>query len=73
MKEEYNREGHRAWVVWISLIAVILMGVGIFFYYTFLRQTPAALIQVVPNDAVFLFEVHDHDDFVQTTYKGIQP
>lgn len=73
MKEEYNCEGHRAWVVWISLIAVILMGVGIFFYYTFLRQTPAALIQVVPNDAVFLFEVNDHDDFVQTTYKGIQP
>lgn len=73
MKEEYNREGHRAWVVWISLIAVVLMGVGIFFYYTFFRQTPAALIGVVPNDAVFLFEIHDHDDFVQTTYKGIQP
>lgn len=72
MKEDYNREGRRLWLIWVSLIAVLLMGVGIFFYYAFLRQTPTELIEAVPTDAVFLYEINDHDAFVGST-KTIQP
>lgn len=69
MKEEYNTEKRRAWVVWLSVLALLLIGVGIFFYYTFLRQTRSELIDAVPTDAMFLFEVYDNDVF----QKGIAP
>lgn len=69
MKEEYNREGRRSWAIWISIIAILLIGIGIFFYYTFLRQTKSELIEAVPIDAVFLYELNDNDGFV----KSVQP
>ena len=33
----YARET-RPWVIWITILAVILAGVGVFFYYNFFRQ-----------------------------------
>ncbi|MBR4136027.1 MAG: hypothetical protein IKU03_06435 [Bacteroidales bacterium] len=67
----YSRE-ISPWLIWLSLLAVLLISVGIFFFYTFLRQGSSELIDVVPNDAVFLVEVNDHQDF-ETSAKRMQP
>ena len=60
------------WLIWLSLLAVLLISVGIFFFYTFLRQGFSELIDVVPNDAVFLVEVNEHEDFEKSA-KQMQP
>ena len=72
MKERRNRDGHKTWAVWLSIIAILIIGAGIFFYYAFLRQSQAELIEAVPNDVVFLYEINDHDGFVKSS-KNIQP
>lgn len=63
MKEEYNNERHRGLITVLSIIAVLLIGVGIFFYYSFFRQTKSELIEAVPTDALFLYEVNDNTSF----------
>ncbi|MCR4680731.1 MAG: hypothetical protein K5636_03855 [Bacteroidales bacterium] len=68
MKEEYT-EKRRGWIIVLSIIAVLLIGVGIFFYYSFFRQSKSELIEAVPTDALFLYEVNDNTDFT----KGITP
>ncbi|MBR4919484.1 MAG: hypothetical protein IKZ52_09745 [Bacteroidales bacterium] len=65
MKEVYNNERRRGLITVLSIIAVLLIGVGIFFYYNFFRQTKSELIEAVPTDAVFMFEVNDNATFVQ--------
>lgn len=65
MKEVYNNERHRGLITVLSIIAVLLIGVGIFFYYNFFRQTKSELIEAVPTDAVFLFEVNDNTSFAK--------
>ncbi|MBO7647598.1 MAG: hypothetical protein J6S56_05830, partial [Bacteroidales bacterium] len=60
------------WLIWLSLLALLLISVGIFFFYTFLRQGFSELIDVVPNDAVFLVEVNEHEDFEKSA-KQMQP
>ena len=69
MKEEYNTEKRRGWIVWLSVLALMLVGVGIFFYYTFFRQTRSELIEAVPTDALFVFEINDNEAF----QKGVAP
>ena len=63
MKEEYNTERRRGLITVLSIIAVLLIGVGIFFYYSFFRQTKSELIEAVPTDALFLYEVNDNASF----------
>lgn len=65
MKDEYTGERHWGRIVIISVIALLLIGVGIFFYYSFFRQTKSELIEAVPTDAVFLFEVNDNTAFAK--------
>lgn len=65
MKEDLTSERNHAWIVWLSIIAVIILGVGIFFYYTFLRQAKSELIEAVPTDALFIFEINDNKGFVK--------
>lgn len=65
MKEVYNNERRRGVITVLSIIAVLLIGVGIFFYYSFFRQSKSELIEAVPTDAVFLFEVNDNTAFAQ--------
>ena len=59
----YARE-IRPWVIWITLLAVILAGVGVFFYYNFFRQEKSELIEAIPTDAAFIFALNDNDGFV---------
>jgi len=63
MKEEYNTERHRGWIIWLSIFALLLIGVGIFFYYSFFRQTRSELIEAVPTDAQYIFEINDNASF----------
>lgn len=72
MKEAYISERRNGWILWVSIAAILLVGIGIFFYYTFLRQSKAELIEAVPTDAMFLFEVNDNDDFANKV-ASLQP
>lgn len=64
--KSYARES-RPWVIWLTIIAVILAGVGIFFYYNFFRQSKSELIEAIPTDAAFIFTVNDNDGFVTSS------
>lgn len=63
MKEAYTSDRRNGWFLWLSIAAVLVMGIGIFFYSTFLRQSNAELIEAVPTDALFLFEINDNTEF----------
>ncbi len=65
MQEEYNTDKQRYWIIWTSVVAALLIGVGIFFYHHFFKQSKSELIDAVPADAVFLFEINDHQAFTR--------
>lgn len=65
MKEDYNSERHWGRIIVLSIIAALLIGVGIFFYYSFFKQTKSELIEAIPTDAVFLYEVNDNTSFTE--------
>ena len=60
---------NRPWLIWLTILAVILAGVGIFFYYNLFRQSRSELIEVIPTDATFIFTLNDNDGFVVTSTK----
>lgn len=61
---EYARES-RPWMIWLTIAAVMLAGVGIYFYYTMFRQAKSELIEAIPTDAAFIFALNDNDAFVR--------
>ena len=63
---------NRPWLIWLTIIAVILACVGVFFYYTLLRQSKSELIEAIPMDATFIFTINDNDAFVRDT-KSVTP
>ncbi len=65
MQEDYSTDKQRYWIIWISVVAALLIGVGIFFYHHFFKQSKSELIDAVPTDAVFLFEINDHQAFTR--------
>ena len=69
--KNYTRE-NRPWLIWLTIIAVILATVGVFFYYTLLRQSKSELIEAIPTDATFIFTINDNDAFVRDT-KSVTP
>ena len=69
--KNYTRE-NRPWVIWLTIIAIILATVGVFFYYTLLRQSKTELIEAIPTDATFIFTINDNDAFVRDT-KSVTP
>ena len=69
--KNYTRE-NRPWVIWLTIIAVIMATVGVFFYYTLLRQSKTELIEAIPTDATFIFTINDNDAFVRDT-KSVTP
>lgn len=62
----------RPWLIWLTIIAVIGIGLGIYFYYTFFRQSKSELIEAIPTDAAFIFALNDNDGFVRDT-KTVTP
>ena len=58
---------NRPWIIWLTIAAVMLAGVGVFFYYNFFRQSKSELIEAIPTDAAFIFALNDNDGFVSAT------
>lgn len=67
----YARES-RPWLIWLTIIAVIFAGVGVFFYYTLFRQSKSELIEAIPTDATFVFAINDNNGFVRDA-KAVTP
>jgi hypothetical protein len=64
--KNYARES-RPWLIWLTVAAVILAAVGIYFYYNLFRQSKSELIEAIPTDAAFIFALNDNDAFVSST------
>lgn len=64
MKINYNT---KAWIIISTVVGIVLVLVILFFYNNFFRQSNASLIETVPLDAAFVFEVHDNEQFVKST------
>lgn len=64
--KNYTRES-RPWLIWLTIIAVISAGVGIYFYYSLFRQSKSELIEAIPTDAVFILALNDNEAFVSGT------
>ena len=58
---------NRPWLIWLTVAAVILIGVGIFFYYNLFRQSKSELIEAIPTDAAFILTLNDNDGFVASS------
>ena len=46
-----------------------LFACGVFFYYFLYRQINAKLIETIPTDAAFLFQINDNETFLKTVKK----
>jgi hypothetical protein len=51
---------------------IIIFGGGVYLYYYFFRQVNAKLIETIPTDAAFLFQINDNETFLKTV-KHITP
>ena len=58
---------NRPWLIWLTAVAVVLIGVGIFFYYNMFRQSKSELIEAIPTDAAFILTLNDNDGFVASS------
>lgn len=47
-----------------TFTVIICIGIGLYFYNSFFRQSNAQLIETVPTDASFIFEINDNRTFV---------
>jgi len=45
---------------------IIFFGGGVYLYYYFFRQVNAKLIETIPTDAAFLFQINDNETFLKT-------
>lgn len=57
----------KAWLISSAVIGIVLIFVGLFFYNNFFRQTNAPLIETVPAEAAFVFEINDNEQFVKSS------
>lgn len=48
-----------------TTVGIILIAAGIFGYYYFFRQSNAQLIETVPIDAAFVYQINDNKTFVK--------
>ncbi|MDR2972587.1 MAG: hypothetical protein LBU83_11780 [Bacteroidales bacterium] len=68
-----NRKKLRRNILNIATAAVIiLLACGVYFYYYFFRQVHAKLIETIPTDAAFIFQINDNETFLKTV-KQIAP
>lgn len=64
MKTNSNAKG---WIITSAVVGIVLILAAIFFYNNFFRQTSGPLIETVPADAAFIFEINDNEQFVKTS------
>ena len=60
-------DNHKWWAIIGTGLVIVAIGAGIFFYHNFFRQTNAKLIETVPPDASFIFQINDNETFVKTS------
>ena len=66
MKNNNSRKNFLTTITWF---AIILFTCGVSFYYYFFRQVNAQLIETIPTDAAFLFQINDNETFLKTVKK----
>ena len=67
MKTNSNAKG---WIITSAVVGIVLILAAIFFYNNFFRQTSGPLIETVPADAAFIFEINDNEQFMKTSFGG---
>jgi len=60
------RELRNNFLAIITGAVIVLFCGGISFYYYFFRQINAQLIETIPSDAAFLFQINDNETFLKT-------
>jgi hypothetical protein len=61
-----NKERRRNILTLVTIAIIIIFGSGIYLYYYFFRQVNAKLIETIPTDAAFMFQINDNDTFLKT-------
>jgi len=64
-----NKEFQRNLLTILTTAIIIIVGGGIYLYYSFFRQVNAQLMETIPTDAAFLFQINDNETFLKTTKK----
>jgi len=64
-----NKESLKNLLTIATTAAIIIIGGGIYLYYSFFRQVNAQLMETIPTDAAFLFQINDNETFIKTTKK----
>ena len=67
-----SKEFRRNFLTIATTSIIIIFGVGIYFYYYFFRQVNAKLIETIPSDAAFIFQINDNETFLKSV-KNISP
>ncbi|MCL2290382.1 MAG: hypothetical protein FWC34_06725 [Bacteroidetes bacterium] len=67
-----NKEFRRNLLTIATTAAIIILGGGVYLYYYFFRQMNAQLMETIPTDAAFLFQINDNETFVKSV-KSIHP
>ena len=67
-----SKEFRRNVLTIATTTVIIVLGVGIYCYYYFFRQVNAKLIETIPSDAAFLFQINDNEAFLKSI-KNIAP
>lgn len=57
----------KGWIITSAIVGIVLILAAIFFYNNFFRQTSGPLIETVPADAAFIFEINDNEQFMKTS------
>lgn len=65
-----NKKTHnnRQWLTIIGVVSVmIVIGLGLFFYHNFFRQTHGHLVETIPSDALYILQLNDNENFVKSS------
>ncbi len=64
--KQYPQDSRRWWLVTLTILGILIMGIAIILYHNFFRQNNAKLIETVPEDAAFVFEINNNPNFVKS-------
>jgi len=67
-----NKEFRRNFLTIATTAVIIIFGGGVYLYYYFFRQVNAQLMETIPTDVAFLFQINDNETFVKSV-RNIHP
>ncbi|MEG2070432.1 MAG: hypothetical protein RR034_03555, partial [Bacteroidales bacterium] len=65
--KEYKSDNRKSWIIISTIVGIIAIGTALFFYHSFFRQNNAKLIETIPSEAAFIFEINDNEEFTKTS------